>query len=309
MDPIESIDIKGDSSFVLGLEAQARDYELYYYQPKDLFFDHAQGVLADASRLQLRRKQGDHFTVHPKQRMHIGEFDVILLRQDPPFNMTYLTTTWLLEHAPATTLVVNDPKSVRDAPEKLLITHFPDLIPPTLITRDQALIENFRDQHESIIIKPLYGNGGAGIFHLERKDHNLSSLLEIFAERSNEPLMIQAFLPEVAQGDKRIILADGKPAGIINRVAAQGEIRSNMHVGGKAIPADYAPRDLEIIEKIAPILQRMGLIFAGIDVIGNYLTEINVTSPTGLQEVTNFTGKPPEKDIWDAIEARLALRS
>lgn len=305
MDPVEGINIKGDSSFVLGLEAQKRGYGLYYYQPKDLFYDHQSGVGMIAQSLELRRKMGDHFTLGDKQAFKISDFDVILLRQDPPFNMTYLTTTWLLEHAPKKTLVVNNPKSVRDAPEKLLITQFPDLIPPTLITNNIDLIRDFRAKHGEIIIKPLYGNGGAGIFHLAKGDHNLSPLLEIFAEKSKEPLMIQAFLPEVVLGDKRIILADGKPVGIINRVAAKGEVRSNMHVGGKAVPSDYSKRDLEICAAIGPKLKEMGLIFAGIDVIGNYLTEINVTSPTGLQEVANFTGHFPEADLWDAIELRL----
>ena len=259
MDPIDSINIDGDSSFVLGLEALKRGFDLYYYQPKDLFFDRDQGVMLYCQSLELRRKKGDHFTLGKRQLNQIGDFDVILLRQDPPFNMTYLTTTWLLEQAPSHTLIVNNPKSVRDAPEKLLITHFPDLIPPTLITRNIHQIQQFREKHDAIIIKPLYGNGGAGIFHLGKHDHNLSALLELFGERSSEPLMIQAFLPQVKDGDKRIILADGKAVGIINRVAAKGEVRSNMHVGGKAVPADYAKRDLEIVEAIAPTLKKHGV--------------------------------------------------
>ena len=304
MDPIESINIDADSSFVLGLEAQARGYRLFHYLPKALAFEQGR-LTARAHPLTLRREKGNHFALGEPVQLDLATTDVVLMRQDPPFDMAYITATHLLEHIHPKTLVVNDPVSVRNAPEKLLVTHFPDLMPPTLITADPAQIKAFRQRHGDIIVKPLFGNGGAGVFHLRPEDSNLNALIEMFTERSREPVMVQRYLPEVRRGDKRIILIDGEPAGAINRVPAEGEARSNMHVGGKPEKTPLTPRDREICAAIGPTLKKQGLIFVGIDVIGDYLTEINVTSPTGLQEVNRFEGTKLEADIWDAIEAKL----
>ncbi len=308
MDPLESLNLAGDSTYALMLEANKRGFNLFFYEPRHLSYDRDRGVEMTGHTITLQPEKDWPFTLGDKETRKIDEFDIILIRQDPPFDLAYLTTTWLLELAPKKTLVVNDPRAIRDSPEKLLITHFPELIPPTLISRDLEEIRAFRAKHKEIIIKPLFGNGGAGIFYLKEQDANLLSLLEQFEAHSNEPLMIQAFLLEVGNGDKRIILADGEPVGVINRVAAAGEVRSNMHVGGKAVPTDYNDRDLEICRTIAPILKQRGLIFAGIDVIGDYLTEINVTSPTGLQEAARFTGIHPEVALWDAILKRFHER-
>jgi glutathione synthase len=234
----------------------------------------------------------------------LSTFDVVLLRQDPPFDMSYITTTHLLEHIHPKTLVVNDPASVRNAPEKLFVTHFDDVMPPTLITADARALREFRDEHQDIILKPLFGNGGAGVFRVRPDDENFASLLEMFSQRSREPVIAQRYLPEVRKGDKRIILIDGKAVGAIDRVPAAGEARSNMHVGGKAVKASLTKRDIELCETIGPELARRGLIFVGIDVIGDYLTEINVTSPTGIREVKRFGGADIAALIWDAIEAR-----
>lgn len=305
MDPIESVNIDGDSSFVLGLEAQARGYPLYHYGPRELAF--AEGrVIARARPLSLRRLKGDHFSLGTPEMLDLAEVDVVLMRQDPPFDMAYITATHILEHVHPHTLVVNDPVSVRNAPEKLLVTHFSDLMPPTLISADRAMIAEFRARHRDIIIKPLFGNGGAGVFHLRENDSNLNALLEMFFERTREPVMVQRYVPEVRQGDKRIILIDGEPAGAVNRVPAAGESRSNMHVGGRPEKAGLTPRDRAICAAIGPTLREQGLIFVGIDVIGDYLTEINVTSPTGLQEIDRFDGVCLEAQIWDAIEAKRA---
>ena len=305
MDPIEHINIDGDSTFVLALEAQARGYTLFHYLPQSLSF--AEGkVLARARPLQLRRVKGDYSTLGPVQSLDLTSVDVVLMRQDPPFDMAYITATHILQHIHPKTLVVNDPVSVRNAPEKLMVTHFIDLMPPTLISADRDQIVDFRQRHGQIIIKPLFGNGGAGVFHLREDDDNLNALLELFSERSREPVIIQRYLPEVRQGDKRIILIDGEPAGAVNRVPPPGEARSNLHVGGRAEKTALTERERQICAAIGPTLREQGLIFVGIDVIGDYLTEINVTSPTGLQEINRFDGVCLEARIWDAIEAKLA---
>lgn len=304
MDPIDAIDIDGDSSFVLGLEAQRRGYSLFHYGPQDLSLQNGV-VSAWARKMTLQRVKGDHFTLAEKTRINLGEVDVVLMRQDPPFDMSYITATHLLEHIHPKTLVVNDPVHVRNAPEKLLVTHFPDLMPPTLITSNKQDIEAFRRDYKDIIVKPLFGNGGAGVFHIAPGDENLNSLLELFETLYREPLIVQAYLPEVRQGDKRVILVDGKGVAAINRVPAAGESRSNMHVGGRAEKSDLTTRDHEICEAIGPLLKEQGLIFVGIDVIGDVLTEINVTSPTGIQEANRFNGSALEAEIWDAIEAKL----
>ena len=304
MDPIESINIDADSTFVLGLEAQARGHRLWHYLPRHLSLS-AGRVVARARPLALRREPGNHFTLGAWEELDLATMDVVLMRQDPPFDMAYITATHILEHIHPRTLVVNDPAAVRNAPEKLYVTHFPDLMPPTLITADPAQIAAFRREHGDIILKPLFGNGGAGVFHIRPDDRNLNALLELFTERSREPLVVQRYVPEVRSGDKRIILVDGEPLGAINRVPAECEARSNLHVGGRAEPTTLSDREREICQRLGPALRERGLIFVGIDVIGGYLTEINVTSPTGLQEVARFDGRHLEADIWDAIEARL----
>ena len=306
MDPIDGIDIDADSTFVLALEAQARGHRLFYYQPKDLAFSNGR-LTARARTLKVRREYGNHFELGDAASLDLGlETDVVLLRQDPPFDLAYITTTHLLERIHPQTLVVNDPREVRNAPEKLFMLDFPELLPPTLITGDRAAIAEFRAQHKDIIIKPLYGNGGAGVFHVTPDDENLNSLIEMFEGASREPLMIQAYIPEVREGDKRIILVDGDPVGVILRIPQAGEARSNMHVGGKAVKETMTARDLEICAAIGPALREMGQIFVGIDVIGNYLTEINVTSPTGIQEINRYDDVCLESTIWDAIERRFA---
>lgn len=303
MDHVSTIDIDGDSTFVLGLEAERRGYEVWHYTPKDLVFRDRK-VIARAQPMKLRREKGNHFTLGAPELVDLSTLDVVLLRQDPPFDMSYITTTHLLEHVHPKTLVVNDPASVRNAPEKLFVTHFENVMPPTLITSDPIAIRDFWKEHKDIILKPLFGNGGAGVFRVRPDDENFNSLLEMFSQRSREPVIAQRYLPEVRQGDKRIILVDGKAAGVVNRVPAEGEARSNMHVGGKAVKSTLSKRDIEICETIGPELARRGLIFVGIDVIGNWLTEINVTSPTGLQQIDRFDGVSLEAQIWDRIEVR-----
>ncbi len=305
MDPIEKINILADSTFALCLEAQARGHTLVYYGPKELSFRDGR-VTASVRPLTVRATKGDHFTLGELQRYDLSKADVVLMRQDPPFDMAYITTTHLLERIHPKTLVVNNPAEVRNAPEKLFVTTFKDLMPPTLITSDPAEIRSFRAEHQDIILKPLYGNGGAGVFRVKPDDENLGSLLEMFTQFYREPIMVQRYLPEVRQGDKRIILIDGEFAGAINRVPAQGEARSNMHVGGKPEAIAPSARDLEICRTIGPELKARGLIFTGIDVIGDYLTEINVTSPTGIQEIKRFGGPDGAGLIWDAIEKRRA---
>jgi glutathione synthase len=304
MDPIDRIDINADSTFVLALEAQARGYRLWHYLPQQLSLESGR-VTAVARPLTVRRVQGDHFTLGPAETIDLASLDVVLMRQDPPFDMAYITATHLLEHVHPKTLVVNDPAHVRNAPEKLFVTHFPELMPPTLITADRARVAAFRAEHGDIIVKPLFGNGGAGVFHIGPEDENLNALLELFTQMYREPLIVQRYLPEVRQGDKRIILIDGEPAGAVLRVPQAGEARANLHAGAKPVKTTLTPREREICAAIGPTLRERGLIFVGIDVIGDYMTEINVTSPTGLQEIDRFNGVSLEAQIWDAIEARL----
>ena len=305
MDHVSSIDINGDSTFVMALEAQKRGYKLFHYVPGKLSLSNGR-VLAEAEPMALRRERGNHFTLGETRTMDLAkETDVVLMRQDPPFDMAYITATHLLEQIHPETLVVNDPREVRNAPEKLFVTHFPDFMPPTLIASDRKQILAFREEHKDIIIKPLYGNGGAGVFHIKPEDENLNSLLEMFTGLYREPIIAQAYLKDVRAGDKRIILIDGEIAGATNRVPMKGEARSNMHVGGKAVKSEITDRERDICAAIGPELKARGLIFVGIDVIGGYMTEINVTSPTGLQEINRFDDVCLEADIWDAIEAKL----
>ena len=303
MDPVEAIDIAGDSTFALMIEAQARSHELFYYQTSTLaLMDNV--LTAHGHTITVRDKAGDHFTLADERRIDLGSQDVVLMRQDPPFDMGYITATHLLEHIHPKTLVVNDPAEVRNAPEKLFVNDYPQFMPPTLITRDWDEIKAFRKDHGDIILKPLYGNGGAGVFRLQHGDQNMNSLLELFDQAFREPFIAQKYLANVRAGDKRIILIDGVAAGCINRVPAEGESRSNMHVGGRPEPVDMTTRDHEICEALGPELKRRGMIFVGIDVIGDYMTEINVTSPTGIREVKNFGGNDIAVMIWDAIESK-----
>lgn len=303
MDPIGGIDIDADSTFRIAEEAQARGHELFYYTPDRLIYREGH-ILARGWPLQLRREKGNHFTLGEEAEVDLGDWDVVWLRQDPPFDMGYITTTHLLERIHPKTLVVNDPFWVRNSPEKLLVLNFPDLTPPTLIARDLGVIRDFKAKHGDIILKPLYGNGGAGVFRLDPNDRNLSSLHELFMGINREPLIAQKFLPAVSKGDKRIILVDGEPVGAINRVPAEGETRSNMHVGGRPEKVALTERDREICARIGPVLREKGQIFVGIDVIGDWLTEINVTSPTGIQELERFDGVNIAARIWEAIEAK-----
>ena len=306
MDPIERVDILADSTFALALEAQARGHALFHYLPPDLSWRHDR-VVARARPMRVRRKAGDHVDLGSAELLDLAGVDVVLMRQDPPFDMAYITATHLLERIHPETLVVNDPVAVRNAPEKLYVTHFAELMPATLITADPEEIRAFRAEHGDIVLKPLFGNGGAGVFHLRPDDPNLGSLLEMFQKIApREPIMVQRYLPAIREGDKRIILVDGEAAGAINRVPAAGEARANLHVGGRAERAPLTSRDREICELIGPALKRQGLIFVGIDVIGGLLTEINVTSPTGLQEIERFEGLNLAARIWDAIEAKVA---
>ncbi len=303
MDPIERIDITGDSTFALAIEAQARGHRLFYYGPRDLSLRDS-GVVARVRPLEVRNIRGDHFALGPVSIYALAEADVVLMRQDPPFDMAYITATHVLERIHPATLVVNDPFHVRNAPEKLFVMQFEGVMPPTLVTSDREEIRAFRDAHRDIVLKPLYGNGGAGVFRLKPDDENLNALLEVFTLFYREPVVVQRYVPEVRKGDKRIILVEGEPAGAINRVPAPGEARSNMHVGGRAEAVELSARDRAICSTIGPELKRRGLIFAGIDVIGDYLTEINVTSPTGIQELKRFGGPDAASLIWDAIEMR-----
>lgn len=303
MDPIHAIDIGGDSTFALMLEAQNRGHGLFYYEPKNLSYRSGK-VLARGHRVTVQAVKGDHVAFWPEETLDLADADVVLLRQDPPFDMAYLTTTYVLESLHPRTLVVNDPAHVRNAPEKLFPVLWPELTPPTLITNDRSAIRAFREEHGDVIVKPLYGNGGAGVFRIKPDDENLASLLETYERLSREPLIIQRYLPEVRKGDKRIILVDGEAAGAINRVPAAGEARSNMHVGGRAEGTELTAREREICAAIGPELRKRGLIFVGIDVIGDYLTEINVTSPTGIHEIKRFSGTDIASLVWDAIEAR-----
>lgn len=303
MDPIGPIDIDADSTFHIALEAQNRGHELFYYTPDKLSYREGR-VLARGWPLTLRREKGNHYTLGALTEIDLAEWDVVWLRQDPPFDMGYITTTHILERIHPQTLVVNDPFWVRNYPEKLLVLNFPELTPPTLIARDLATIREFKHRHGDVILKPLYGNGGAGVFRLDPNDRNLGSLHELFTGINREPLIVQKFVPDVVKGDKRIILVNGEPVGAINRVPADGETRSNMHAGGRPEKVGLTARDREICAAIGPLLREKGQIFVGIDVIGNWLTEINVTSPTGIQQLERFDGVNASAAIWDVIEAK-----
>jgi glutathione synthase len=305
MDPIGPININADSTFRIAEEAQSRGHSLFYYTPDKLAYQEGK-VTARGWPLTVQRVEGNHFNLGEEQEVDLSTFDVVWLRQDPPFDMGYITTTHILDMIHPKTLVVNDPFWVRNYPEKLLVLNFPDLTPPTMIARDLETLKSFRAKHGDVILKPLYGNGGAGVFKLSKGDGNLASLHELFSGINREPLIMQKFLPDVAKGDKRVILVDGEPVGAINRVPAKGETRSNMHVGGRPEKVALTDRDREICAAIGPLLREKGQVFVGIDVIGNWLTEINVTSPTGIQELERFDGTNIAAKIWEAIEARQA---
>jgi glutathione synthase len=305
MDPIGAVNINADSTFRIALEAQARGHALFFYTPDKLAYLEGR-VVARGCPVEVRREVGNHVTYGPEAEVDLAGFDVVWLRQDPPFDMGYITTTHILDMIHPATLVVNDPFWVRNFPEKLLVLRFADLTPPTAIARNLATIRAFKDRHGDVILKPLYGNGGAGVFRLGPDDRNLASLHELFSGINREPLIIQKFLPDVAKGDKRIILVDGEPVGAINRVPQAGETRSNMHVGGRPEKIGLTPRDLEICARIGPTLRDHGQVFVGIDVIGDWLTEINVTSPTGLQELERFDGTNAAERIWEVIEGKRA---
>lgn len=305
MDHISTVNITGDSTFAMSLEAQNRGYKLFHYTPDQLSLRDG-AVIATVEPMELRDEKGNHYTLGAPERVDLSTMDVVLLRQDPPFDMAYITSTHLLERIHPKTLVVNDPAWVRNSPEKIFVTEFPDLMPRTLITKDPKEIARFREEMGDIILKPLYGNGGAGVFHSTRDDRNMSSLLEMFGQMFREPLIAQEYLPAVRKGDKRIILIDGKPVGAINRVPAETDSRSNMHVGGRAEATELTAREEEICARIGPSLRDRGFLLVGIDVIGDKLTEINVTSPTGIREVKRFGGADIAALLWDAIEAKRA---
>ncbi|WP_454623011.1 glutathione synthase [Brucella anthropi] len=303
MDHISTVNIAGDTTFALSLEAQKRGHELYHYTPDRLSM--RDGVVsARLEKMEVRDVKGDHYTLGEPIRRDLSEMDVVLLRQDPPFDMNYITTTHLLERIHPKTLIVNDPAWVRNSPEKIFVTEFPDLMPETLITKDPQEVMDFRREFGDIILKPLYGNGGAGVFHLADGDRNLTSLLEMFGQLFKEPFIAQRYLKDVRAGDKRIILIDGEPVGAINRVPSETDARSNMHVGGRAEQSKLTPREREICERIGPSLKERGFILVGIDVIGDYMTEINVTSPTGIREIQRFDGTNIAALFWDAVEAK-----
>ncbi|WP_299080799.1 glutathione synthase [uncultured Ruegeria sp.] len=304
MDPIGAVDINADSSFRLAEEAQLRGHSLFFYGPDQLAYQQGR-ITARGYDMTVQRVVADPAVLGPEREVDLADFDVVWLRQDPPFDMHYITSTHLLDRLTGQALVVNDPFWVRNYPEKLLVLEFPDLTPPTTIARDLQTIKAFKEEHGDVILKPLYGNGGAGVFRLDANDRNLTSLHELFTGFSREPLIVQKFLPDVRNGDKRVILVDGEPVGAINRVPAEGETRSNMHVGGRPEKIGLTDRDMEICAAIGPLLKEKGQVFVGIDVIGDYLTEINVTSPTGIQELERFNGDNIAERIWQAIEAKL----
>jgi glutathione synthase len=308
MDPIERIDIRGDSTFALLLEAQRRGHDIFYYTPSQLSL-WGMKLIARGASVEVQDKLGDHYRLSDPRVEDLAECDVVLLRQDPPFDLAYITSTHLLERIHPKTLVVNDPASVRNAPEKVFVLDFQDLMPPTLVTRNADDVKAFRAEHKDIILKPLYGNGGASVFRLPPDDNNLNSLIELFQTVFREAFMVQQYRPEVRGGDKRIILVDGEVVGAVNRVPAADETRSNLHVGGRAEPTELTRRDRDICARLGPELRKRGLLFAGIDVIGPYLTEINVTSPTGIRQIKAFGGPDIAALVWDAIEGRAAVRS
>lgn len=301
MDPVEGINIHTDTTFLMMETAQARGHSLWVYRPERLALEERR-VTARGRPLTLRRELGNHFTAGETETRDLAEFDVVLMRQDPPFDMAYITATHLLERIHPQTLVVNNPAEVRNAPEKLFVTGFEGVQPPTLITADIEAIADFRARHGDMVLKPLYGGGGSGVARLKADDPNLDALLELHAMIGREPVIAQKFLPAVAQGDKRILLVDGEAVGAINRVPADGQVRSNLRVGGRAEPVELTARDQELCAIIGPELKRRGLLFVGIDVIGDYLTEINVTSPTGAQQLKRFAGIDATVHLWDRIE-------
>lgn len=304
MDPIESVDVNADTTFDMALEAFGRGHEIWVYSPRTLQLK-INDVRARARRAgHLERNQGAHANMREPETVDLRTFDVVLIRQDPPFDMAYITAAQILERLQPGVLVLNDPRAIRDAPEKLFVTEFEDLTPPTLITSDMDAVREFRSEHGDIILKPLYGNGGAGVFRIEGGDSNFNALIELFSETFREPIIAQKFLPAVKAGDKRIILLDGEAVGAINRVPAAGETRSNLHVGGRAEAVEMSRRDQVICDRIGPILSERGLIFAGIDIIGEHLTEINVTSPTGVQEIRRFGGPDISALFWDWVEGQ-----
>jgi glutathione synthase len=308
MDPIETINIAGDSTFAVMLSAQARGHRLWHYQAGDLSYRDGR-VNAPARALTIQRVDGNHFAFGETRTLNLAEdVDVVLMRQDPPFDLAYITATHLLERISDRTLVVNDPASVRNAPEKLFVLDYARFMPPTMITRRLEDARAFHAEHGEVVVKPLYGNAGSAVFHVGRKDANLAALTELFGQVWREPFMVQAFLPDVAKGDKRIVLVDGKVAGAINRLPKEGEIRSNLAAGGRAEATELSAREREICDAMGPELARRGLLFVGIDVIAGYLTEINVTSPTGIVAIDRFNGTDTPALIWESIEAKLASR-
>ena len=304
MDPIETIAIAGDSSFALMLEAQQRGHRIFHYLPRDLTYEDG-AIRAEARELRVKRQEGAHFTAGEQRPLDLAkDVDVVLMRQDPPFDIAYITAAHLLERLAGQTLVVNDPRSVRDAPEKLFVLDFAQFMPPTMITRSMRDLNAFHAKHGEIVLKPLHGNAGAAVFRIERDGANLRALAELFSEVWKEPFIAQAFLPAVLEGDKRIILVDGEPIGAINRLPGKGEIRSNLAAGGTAMRTELTKREREICAALGPELKSRGLLFVGIDVIGGLLTEINVTSPTGLISLDGFDGINSAGLIWDAIERK-----
>lgn len=307
MDSPHSLDLNCDSTIALAREAQERGHHLFCFLPENLSYQEGK-IVVNVGRLSVESNDQVGVSICPKGHNHLNSFNVVLLRQDPPFDMSYITTTHLLESIASDVLVVNHPFWVRNHPEKILALQFDDLIPPTSISRDTEILREFRLKHRDVIMKPLYGNGGAGVFFIREGDLNFNALCEMFMESSREPIIIQKYLPEVRDGDKRIILVDGKPVGALNRVPAKDESRSNLHVGGQAKKVELTPRDHEICARIGPLLSECGLLFVGIDVIGEFLTEINVTSPTGLVELQEFDGINAAGLVWDAIEKRVGRR-
>lgn len=304
MDPIEGVNVNADTTFDMALEAHSRGHSIWVYQPGALQLNYGDVLTRARAIEEIQRKQGEHVTLSAPEMLDLRSVDVVLIRQDPPFDMAYITAAQILERLAPDVLVLNNPRAIRDAPEKLFVTEFEDLTPPTLITRDMSAVRAFRDEHKDVIIKPLYGNGGAGVFRMKPDDGNFNALLELFEQTFREPIIAQKFVPAVSKGDKRIILLDGEAVGAINRVPAAGETRSNMHVGGRAEAMEMSERDQEICDRIGPVLSERGLIFAGIDVIGEFLTEINVTSPTGVQEVRRFGGADISALFWDWVEGQ-----
>lgn len=305
MDPLEDLDLKGDTTFALALEAQSRGHKIFFFKPSDLILK-SNEAFANICKIELSSINGvDKFKYHKNQVLPLSDYDVVMMRQDPPFDLSYITATHILEKLPKSTLVVNNPFEVRNAPEKIFVTNYPHLMPKTLITRDLQSIKGFREEFKDIIIKPLYGNGGQGVFHVLPSDENFNSILEMFFNQNKEPLIIQEYLKDVRNGDKRIILLDGEIVGAINRIPQQGESRSNMHVGGQAHKTILTKRDKFICKEISQSLKDKELLFVGIDIIGDFITEINVTSPTGIREIRSHDNIYIEKLFWDFIEQKL----